>query len=171
MKLKNKILATIFIFTLSLALASCKGKDQSVTYVNATDKETYSFVFNKDSTFAMHYHLEQNTSWDSLLSETDLSDPVKFSIIYDYDVISGTYTGKPASNGKIQMIVNQKIYIPDGSDMQSKITNFLLAGNSTMTVTNEDYPLVPISSSDEQNPSGTINGKTLTIGNVNFIRK
>ncbi len=162
----EKGFAMIFILTLIFTLASCTGKTDGVTYSNAGGGETYSFTFLDDSSFFMHYHMEQNKGWDSLLSDENLSSPVTFTIVYDYDVISGTYEGRPGKDGELRMNVKKRISIPEDSQMGSKITNALMAGNSTMSVTNDDYPLVP--SSGEEGINGTVKGKILSIGNLKF---
>ena len=109
----EKGFAMIFILTLIFTLASCTGKTDGVTYSNAGGGETYSFTFLDDSSFFMHYHMEQNKGWDSLLSDENLSSPVTFTIVYDYDVISGTYEGRPEKDGELRMNVKKRISIPD----------------------------------------------------------
>ena len=61
MKSIRKFSSLIF-FVLALTLGSCREKSEKTTYTNIQNGMSYSFVFNGDSTFSMHYHSENQAN-------------------------------------------------------------------------------------------------------------
>ena len=162
MKSIRKFSSLIF-FVLALTLGSCREKSEKTTYTNIQNGMSYSFVFNGDSTFSMHYHSENQANLGASMME---------EAVYDYDVISGTYKGKAGSNGEILMTVTKKISVPDDSSISKRITDAMLVGDNKMTVTNDDFPLADLApNSDDAKTRGKIQGKTLTIGGLSFTRE
>ncbi|MEE3312756.1 MAG: hypothetical protein VZR56_01220 [Treponema sp.] len=171
MKSIRKFSSLIF-FVLALALGSCREKSEKTTYTNIQNGMSYSFVFNGDSTFSMHYHSENQANLGASMMEEVGADPIMFTTVYDYDVISGTYKGKAGSNGEILMTVTKKISVPDDSSISKRITDAMLVGDNKMTVTNDDFPLADLApNSDDAKTRGKIQGKTLTIGGLSFTRE
>lgn len=162
----------VILCALLLAFTSCEGQSEKTTYTNRQNGMSYSFIFNGDSTFSMHYHSENQAELGASMMEETGAAPIMFTTVYDYDVISGTYSGKPSSNGEILMSVTKKISVPDDSAISKRITDAMLAGDNKMTVTNDDFPLADLApDSDDARTRGKIQGKTLTIGGLSFTRE
>ena len=141
MKAIKKILAlSLATAGLLLGFASCDDDDdddvstvavfKSAEYDDDGAKAVDTVTFYDDKTFEIHYDAKE------------VADG--FTIVWSMTSVKGTYEGNPAADGEVK--ITCKKWVDDSETTEDAAIKKVLAaaesGKTTITLTNEDFPLV-----------------------------
>ncbi len=160
MKKLNKILLALLAFIaagfVASSFVSCSDDDDDngpslvATYKSSVDADNYSYV----------YCYSDNTFKSSGRIKDVIEEGSDFYYVIDMFFATGTYSGNPTADGTVSFTTKKEANT-DESVMETKVTEAVAAGKSSVTFTNSDFPLTAVTS--EETFQATISGTTLTL--------
>lgn len=138
MKKLSKVLLALMAFAAAVFVAtsfvSCSDDSDddgastgasTVAVYKDTESGVKTVTFYPDKTFKVHVNGEQSESGVKL--------------VFDFDFMTGTYTGAPDADGEIVLTVVKSVIYE--ANLARKVADAVAAGKTSVTFTNADYPL------------------------------
>lgn len=126
--------AAVFVASSFVSCSDDSDDDGAGTVAVYKDTEdgTETVTFYPDKTFKVHVNGEQSESGVKL--------------VFDFDFMTGTYTGAPDADGEIVLTVVKSVIYE--ANLARKVADAVAAGKTSVTLTNADYLLVDVENAE-----------------------
>lgn len=123
--------AAVFVVSSFVSCSDDSDDDGAGTVAVYKDTEdgTETVTFYSDKTFKVHVNGEESEAG--------------FKMVFDFDAMTGTYTGAPESDGDVVLTIAKAVNEDAMSEsaIMQKVMTAAQAGKTSVTFTNADYPL------------------------------